>query len=121
MNDKLAESLVQVGVLIPGVEIEVEYITKGLSGNIDTPATDTFFIRKIFKTSAGKILFDCSSTIAEQIHRFLPSNITKIDGMDPARFAGVYNIAPNGDPKRRGNKRGRKSKTDLLAMMGNQD
>ena len=116
MNEKLAESLIEVGVLIPGVEVEVHYHAKGLSGNIDTPVIESFFIRKVLRTSSGKYLFDCSSTVAERMHRFDASNILKIDGMEPARIADVYNLKPNGDPKKRGNKRGRKNKSELAIL-----
>lgn len=43
------------------------------------------------------------------------TEIYAIDGMDPVRFADIYDILPDGSNKKVGRKRGRKPKTALYA------
>lgn len=110
MDPKLAEALVARGVLSAGTEVEARYLGAGLSGKFDTLVSGAFTIESAYLNTEGTIYFSLSST-ADGSSRKLPAlAVTSIDGMDPARFASVYDIKADGDAAKVGKRRGRKPK-----------
>lgn len=110
MLGKLAESLVNKGVLTPGMEVEARYHGLGLGGTENIRVTGDFMIHEIFAGENGNIIFGLKSTSDGKSKRLSAETIITIDGMDPDRFASVYDVKPDGTDKKAGKRRGRRPK-----------
>lgn len=110
MDLNLAISLVNKGVLNEGTEIEARYRAAGLGGVGTVVVAGEFTIDRVGQAQDGRLVFEATST-ADGKKKWLPAEaITSIDGMEPARFAAVYNIKADGSGAKMGKRRGRKPK-----------
>lgn len=110
MNDNLAETLVNKGIINTNTKLETRYIGKGLDGTFSVPSVGTFTVTKIEKR---KQLMVFTLTRTDGFETMVPAdNILRIDGMDPVRLAKVYNLNEDGSLGKVGKKRGRKAKND---------
>jgi hypothetical protein len=119
MDSNLATSLVNKGVLVTGTEIEAHYRAAGLGGVGTVVAKGEFTIDSVGKTTEGDMIFVATSTRDGRKQRILAEAVTSIDGMDPSRFAAVYNIKADGSGAKMGKRRGRKPKDRSGANGGN--
>lgn len=110
MDTNLAISLVNKGVLVSGTEIEARYRAAGLGGVGTVVVSGEFTIDAVGKTPDGTLVFVATSTRDGKKKQLLAESITTIDGMEPARFAAVYNIKADGSGAKMGKRRGRKPK-----------
>jgi hypothetical protein len=106
MNPVLAQKLIEKGVLAADTEVEATYPVLALGGAAVTTGRGIFLITKVLN-DAG---FEVISTRDGSSRRLAPSNIVAIDGMDPIRFASVYNVKADGIEAKEGKRRGRKPK-----------
>lgn len=113
MNSKLAEALIDKGILKPETEIDIVYNTVDLSGIKSQPSTGTFLIKNMWKLQSGEIYFNVISTIDGSPRKTKSDDIILIDGMEPKRIAHVYNIKLDGTMQPTGKKRGRKPKVRI--------
>jgi hypothetical protein len=109
MDSKLAEALVAKGVLGAGTEVEARYLGAGLSGKFDMLVSGGFTIEGA-SLSGGTVYFTLTSTADGSQKRLPALAVTSIDGMDPERFASVYNVKADGGEAKVGKRRGRKPK-----------
>jgi hypothetical protein len=110
MDIKLAEALVAKNLLVEGTEVEAAYLSTSLGGIGQHLVRGEFTINKPIKRQDGSLAFSLTST-RDGTSRNLPAiSITAIDGMDPARFASVYDVKADGNAAVVGKRRGRKPK-----------
>ena len=110
MHAGLAETLVTKGIIVRGTEVEAKYLAKGLGCKENIVAQGDFMIVQAFRNEDGKIGFEMKSTKDGTSRKVLADAIVTIDGMEPERFAAVYNVKPDGGTKAAGKRRGRKPK-----------
>lgn len=110
MQNKLAEALVTKGVLKNGTEVEAMHKAVGLGGVNVVKVTSYFSIAGVEIKGSGKVVFKLSSLRDGAISMVPAEDVLNIDGMDPARFASVYNIKADGGAAKVGARRGRKPK-----------
>lgn len=72
-----------------------------------------FKISNIIKNE-DDIIFDLIAIKDEKTLRIKSDCIVFIDGMDPARYADIYDLLPDGTSKKVGKKRGRKPKNQHI-------
>lgn len=118
MDSNLATSLVNKGVLAKGTEIEAQYRAAGLGGLGTVSVAGEFTIDDIGKTTTGELVFVATSTRDGKRRNILAEAIMTIDGMDPARYAAVYNIKADGGTAVTGKRRGRKPKNRSVVVDG---
>lgn len=109
MDIKLAEALVSKGVLKAGTEVEARHYAVGLGGITKVLVTDYFTIVRS-KVKTNGVTFELASLRDGSLSTVPAENVLNIDGMDPARFASVYDIKPDGAAAKVGARRGRKPK-----------
>jgi hypothetical protein len=110
MENKLAEALVNKGVLPAGTEVEARHNVVGLGGVSNVTVTDHFTIAGTRIREDGKVEFSLLTLRNGQESRVFAENVLNIDGMDPIRFASVYNVTADGGKAILGKRRGRKPK-----------
>lgn len=114
MLEKLAHIFVERGIINSDTKVESEYYAKDLSGTNRLKLKDTFLVERVLRKNEKLILevirYDGFKTYVEA------KDVLKIDGMEPERLAYVYNLKPDGTPRRLGKKRGRKSKKELARL-----
>lgn len=71
-----------------------------------------FRIENILQDS-NKIIFDLISITENKPLKVTPEAIVYIDGMEPCRYADIYDLLPDGTSKKVGKKRGRKPKNHM--------
>lgn len=109
MNPVLAQKLIDKGVLAPEAEVEAEYPTLAMGGYSTTVGRGIFLIKHILP-QPDSALFEVISTRDGSTRQISSENIVAIDGMDPVRYASVYNIKPDGVDAKLGKRRGRRPK-----------
>lgn len=110
MDVKLAEALVVKNLLPAGTEVRAKYKGVGLGSVTKVLVTGDFSITNTKIREDGRIVFYLSSVRDGATTTVLEDAIQEIDGMDPVRFANVYNIGATGDKLVLGKRRGRKPK-----------
>lgn len=110
MENKLAEALVLKGVLPAGTEVEARYEGVALGGVGNVKVTGYFSVVKAGKKKNGDIVFTLASLRDGSLTKVLAEDVFNIDGMDPARFASVYDIKADGGAAAQKARRGRKPK-----------
>jgi hypothetical protein len=115
METVLAESLVQKGIIHPNLEVEACYKTKGL-GPTNGVVQGVFVVQSIERNDEGKLLFNLSGVNDTKRIRVSAAAIKALDGMHPERFARVFNIGADGTIKKKGKKRGRKTKFERMMI-----
>lgn len=116
MDIKLAEALVIKGVIKSGTEVEAYHYAVGLGGVTTVRVVDYFTVVKAQVLNGGAVLFDLSSLRDGAISHAKAEDVLNIDGMEPGRFASVYDIKPDGAAAKVGNRRGRKPKDRSIAI-----
>ena len=110
MDPILANVLLEKNLLKNEMEIDVTYHTAAL-GNVNTvPTIGSFMIRAVKQAQDGSLRFVVSSVLDGHLRVVNVNSIVGIDGMDTVRFAAVYDLDANGQPKKVGKRRGRKPK-----------
>lgn len=109
MNPVLAQKLIDKGVLAAEAEVEAEYPTLAMGGYSTTLGRGIFLIKTI-TAGDSTALFEVISTKDGTTRQISSENIVAIDGMDPVRYASVYNIKPDGVDAKLGKRRGRRPK-----------
>jgi hypothetical protein len=110
MENKLAEALAVKGVLPAGTEVEARYTGVGLGAVSNVKVTGYFSIVSIGKKKSGDIVFTLAGLRDGAVSKVLAEDVINIDGMDPARFASVYDIKADGNVAAPKARRGRKPK-----------
>jgi hypothetical protein len=108
MHDLLAEIFIQKGIIKYNTKVSANYITEQFGGVLKLEAFTDFSVVRAIKMEDGSIVFDLKQVNDNTRHRVPTSAIQKIEGMDPARIASVYNLKADGTEKTVGRKRGRK-------------
>ena len=114
MDNKLAEALVIKNVLPAGTEVRAKYKAVSLGSVNRVTVTGEFSIAEAKIREDGKVEFYLRSLRDGAPTHVLADAIEDIDGMDPIRFASVYNITPEGGKAVLGKRRGRKPKNRKL-------
>lgn len=109
MDKSLAEKLIAKKLINETTEITARYKSVSISGDQNIVAQDVFTVDAIH-TLEDKILFEATSTRKGERMVLTHSGIVEIDGMEPNRFAAVYNIKADGSAVATGKRRGRKPK-----------
>jgi proline racemase len=110
MENKLAEALALKGVLPAGTEVEAYYTGVALGGVANVKVSGQFSIVSIGKRKDGTVVFVLAALRDGATHKVLATDVTVIDGMDPERFASVYDIKACGGTAAPKARRGRKPK-----------
>jgi hypothetical protein len=120
MDAHLAEVLVERNVVKPDMEVTAAYFGVGLSGAQRVPVQGDFFVREITRID-GRLVFSLQSTRDGTRKKVYCEAISRIEGMDPIRYAQIYNIKADGSSGREKKKRGRKTKAEKEAMLNGQN
>jgi hypothetical protein len=110
MQADLAEILITRGILLTGMEIESRYDTSTFDGAGKVSAHGGFMIQEIMHDDENNIEFLTVSVKDGHKRNITVESVLTIDGMDPDRFAAVYDIQSDGSNKAVGKRRGRKPK-----------
>lgn len=114
MDNKLAEALVLKGVLPAGTEVQAKHMAMGLGSVNNVQVTSGFSIKSTKVREDGMVVFTLANLRDGQATKVLAEAIQDIDGMDPVRFANVYNITADGGKAILGKRRGRKPKNRIV-------
>ena len=107
MQSELANILINRNILLVGMEIEATYESITLDGTSKVAAFGGFMIQKIIRNEETTEFQTVS--IHDGHKRIIHvEDVSSIDGMDPIRFAAVYDIQSDGSNARVGKRRGRK-------------
>jgi cell division GTPase FtsZ len=110
MENKLAEALVKKGVLPAGTEVHAKHFAKGLCSVNTVLVSNDFSIIGTTIREDGKVVFRLADLRSGKPTDVLAEAVETIDGMDPVRFADVYNVTADGGKAILGKRRGRKPK-----------
>lgn len=107
MTHELISALIEKNAFTSDIIITAHYTTVDLFGRT-FDKIGNFKVRKILRRD--DVAFFELVTLGENGHsiKAAASAIKAIDGMDPIRFADMYDILPDGSMKKVGKKRGRK-------------
>lgn len=105
MNSELYKTLVDKKLIAEGVILYGKVYTLGF-GNM--PSLIPKKVQVIQPAPDGVICQDSN----KRRHLIKIEHIESVDGMEPSRFAAVYNIKADGSAKAIGKKRGRKPKVN---------
>ena len=106
-NTNLIQAIISKGALDTNTLVTARYLIKTTLGN--NWSTGLFKIKQI-RRSTSKCLFDLSRVEDNVVTTIFPEHIILIDGMEPARYAEIYDLNYDGSSKINGKKRGRKPK-----------
>lgn len=118
METNLAEALVAKSLLPQGTEVKAKYLATGLGGIGTVLVDDIFTIKQIFRNPEGELRFQLESTRDGAVRRLPAVAIFELDGMDPERFAAVWDIKSDGGAAVVGKRRGRKPKDRSIKTEG---
>lgn len=108
MKLNFLKSLINHNVVKPGVELDAFIKVKILGSELHTIENRHFMITKI-NMDDDKVIFDTVSSYDGQKTRINHESVTLIDGMDPYRYASVFDIDENGNKVEPAKKRGPKT------------
>lgn len=114
MDMSLARVLIDKNVLKENMEVTATYMGLDISGVSKVKSEGEFFI-KSFILSGDKLVFTLTSTRDGITRKINCDAVTKIEGMEPSRYAQVYNIKPDGSSSSTKKKRGRKTNAEKAA------
>lgn len=113
-NNELIASMIEKNTFSQDTLITARYLFKTALGV--SWSTGLFYFRQVRQLpESGYYVFDLERVEDHSLTTVGMEHIITIDGMDPARFADVYDLNSDGTIKNRGKKRGRKSKSVMLA------
>ena len=111
MDKTLATKLLAKNLITETTEIVARYKGSSISGDVSVTSTDVFSVQRVLGTNQeGTIFLQVQSTRDGSTRTVTQADITEIDGMEPNRFASVYNIKADGSAAAVGKRRGRKPK-----------
>lgn len=105
----LAKTLQDRKLFTEGMELTAEYSATAI-GNVKDITVQGIFVVLSISENDNEVLFDVASTRDGHTRRIGSNAILEIDGMDPERFAEVYDIKADGSTKAPAKRRGRKPK-----------
>lgn len=108
MKLSLIQKLVEKRIIQPGTEVEATYEANDLSGVHRTQCKGSFVVMAV-KRAADEPIFEIAGADGKR-KRVKSDAIVSVDGMDPTRLAGIYNIKSDGSDRPAGKRRGRKPK-----------
>ena len=114
MDNKLAEALVLKGVLPAGTEVKAKHKAMGLGSVSNVLVVDNFSVTSTLIREDGRVLFKLADLRTGAPSSVYADAVEEIDGMDPVRFADVYNITADGGKAVLGKRRGRKPKNRII-------
>jgi len=120
MDKSLALKLVAKNLINETTEVVAVYKGSSISGDPNVVSTGIFSVVGVNENTDAlgfpSITFTLQST-RDGSRRVVSSNaILEIDGMEPNRFASVYNIKADGADAKVGKRRGRKPKDRTLQI-----
>lgn len=110
MDNKLAEALVTRGVIPAGTEVRARHLAMGLGSVNNVVVTSDFSVSSTKIREDGIVVFKLADLRSGAASTVVAEDVLDIDGMDPVRFADVYNITASGGKAILGKRRGRKPK-----------
>lgn len=110
MDNKLAEALLARNLLPPGTEVRAKHMAMGLGSVNNVLVASDFSIAGHKTNEDGSIVFTLADLRSGARTKVLAGDIEDIDGMDPARYAAVWDITSDGGKAVVGKRRGRKPK-----------
>ena len=116
MDAKLAIALVNKGVLPAGTEVEAKFKAVGLGNVNNVQVVGEFSIAQVIIEENEQVIFDLRALRDGSATKVLAESILTIDGMDPVRYASVYNVTAVGGVQKQGKRRGRKPKNRNLEL-----
>ncbi len=109
MKTSLLKTLVEKKIGRVETEVEARVRVPDIGGQLYTEVVGSFLIRGVrFDEANDCYVLRGYSTRDGAMFTIDSRAIRLIDGMEPDRFASVYNISPEGETKRTGKRRGRK-------------
>lgn len=110
MDNKLAEALIARNLLPAGTEVRAKYKAMGLGSVNNVLVSGDFSIAGHKVKEDGTIRFRLADLRSGAPTNVDAEAIEDIDGMDPVRFAAVWDITADGGKAVVGKRRGRKPK-----------
>jgi hypothetical protein len=110
MDKSLAKKFVEKKLITETTEVVAKYRGSSISGDINILSSDIFTVKATKILDDGTVAFHLISTKDGLSRVAYHEAIVEIDGMDPYRFASVYNIKADGADAKIGKRRGRKPK-----------
>jgi len=114
MDNKLAVALVAKNVLLAGTEVRAKHKAMGLGSVNNVIVENDFSIVSTGLTESGLVVFKLADLRSGAPAKVYAEAIQGIDGMDPIRFAEVYNVTADGGKAVLGKRRGRKPKNRVV-------
>jgi hypothetical protein len=112
MQISLISALVRKNALATDTIVIADYNSTDVFGRVFSKLGE-FKIRNIVLESEEPIFELQLGDETKKIVKSNGSNIKSIEGMDPVRYADIYDLLPDGSNKKVGRKRGRKPKQTL--------
>ena len=110
MDNKLAEALIARNLLPAGTEVRAKHTAMGLGSVNNVLVSSDFSISGHKVKEDGTIVFRLADLRSGAPSSVTAEAIEDIDGMDPVRFAAVWDITAEGGKAVVGKRRGRKPK-----------
>lgn len=115
MSPDLARKLIQKGVIHENTEIDAYYQGIDIGGATLARVQGNFAI-KAAKVIGERLVFETVSTADGRPRRIECTDVLKIDGMEPERFAANFGMTTDGATVKQGKRRGRKPKASKEAV-----
>ena len=116
MDISLATKLIAKNLINESTEVVARYRGSSISGDMNVVSTDIFSVVEVLEMVDDTILLSVQSTRDGHTRRVFVTDVLEIDGMEPNRFAAVYNIKADGSAATVGKRRGRKPKDRTLQI-----
>lgn len=110
MDNKLAEALIARNLLPAGTEVRAKFHAMGLGSVNNVLVSGDFSIVSTKAKEDGIIVFKLADLRSGSPSTVTSDAIQDIDGMDPVRYAAVWDITEDGGKAVVGKRRGRKPK-----------
>lgn len=110
MDKSLAKKFVEKNLINETTEVVARYRGSSISGDMNITSMDIFTVKATKLMEDESVVFHLISTKDGSSRVVDQTAIVEIDGMDPFRFASVYNIKADGADAKIGKRRGRKPK-----------
>lgn len=111
MDKSLATKLIDKRLINESTEVVARYKGSSISGDTSVVGTDIFSVDQVLGADQEGVIFIRVTSTRDGSKRIIcHRDIIEIDGMEPNRFASVYNIKADGGDAAVGKRRGRKPK-----------
>lgn len=111
MIDSIFSALLEKHALGEDNIITAKYTIRDLFGRTFDRMSE--FRISTVRQDQNNLMFQLISLSENQRVHVGPESIMLIDGMEPARYADIYDLLPDGSTKKVGKKRGRKPKNHM--------